>query len=139
MKVTLAAAGCIIVLGVSLSHAADYFIYEDPAGNIVLSNLTPPPSAAIVRREQLPDVSDEAVRAAREREERFWHDVRIEDLAASNERLAESNHRLAQAISGAVALRGAEPNFIVQQVVETANRRSPSRFHAHRPRLGRRR
>lgn len=136
MKIKLAATGCALVLSVSLSHAAEYFIYKDPAGNTVLSNLTPPPAAEIVRREQLVDVTDEAVRAAREREERYWSERQIEQLVESNEKLAESNHRLAQAISGAVALRAAQPDLVVQ-VVESAIQRSPRRFHAGRPQVRR--
>ena len=127
---TLLAASCALVFGASLAQGAEYFIYQDPAGKIVLSNITPPPGAEVIKREELQDVTDEEVRAGQEREHAFWQRLKDEELAESNRKLAESNDRLAQAIITAAALRDSEPD-LVQVAVTNA---SPfDRFPSRRP------
>ena len=124
MKIGMAALGCALAFSASLAQGAEYFIYRDPAGKIVLSNITPPRGTEAVIRHELEDVTDEAVRAAQEREHAFWLQLKDEQLAESNQRLAESNHRLAEAIITAAALRESEPAALVQ--VASSHR---SRFH----------
>ena len=114
MRTTWLLIACAVMLNASLAQGAEYFIYRDPAGKIVLSNVTPPPAAEIVQRHELQDVSDEAVRAAREHEEAFWRRLKDEELAESNQRLAESRDRLAEAIITAAALRETEPEVLIQ-------------------------
>jgi hypothetical protein len=121
---------CTLVLSASLCEGAEYFIYRDPAGKIVLSNVTPPPGAEVIKREELQDVTDEEVRAAREREHAFWQRLNDEELAESNRKLAESNYRLAQAIITAGALRDSEPDLV--QVAVT-NAFPFGRFASRRP------
>jgi hypothetical protein len=123
MTTTWLLIACALVLSASLGEGAEYFIYRDPAGRIVLSNVTPPPGAEIVQRHELQDVSDEAVRAAREHEESFWRRLKDEQLTESNQRLAESNYRLAEAITTAATLRDSEP-----EVIQVATSHG-SRFH----------
>ena len=72
MKKICAAIGCAWVFNVSVAQGAEYFIYQYLARKIVLSNTTPPPAAEVIKRYELQDVTDEAVRAAREREHAFW-------------------------------------------------------------------
>ena len=67
MKEKFAAIACAWVFSAWVAQGAEYFIYQDPAGKIVLSNTTPPPAAEVIKRYELPDVTDEEVRAARER------------------------------------------------------------------------
>jgi hypothetical protein len=112
MTRTLLATTCALIFGASLAQGAEYFIYQDPAGKIVLSNITPPPGAEVIKREELQDVTDEEVRAGREREHAFWQRLKDEELAESNRNLMESNYRLAQAIITAGALRDWEPDVI---------------------------
>lgn len=114
MRTTWLLIACALMSSASLGESAEYFIYRDPAGRMVLSNVTPPPGAEIVQRHELQDVSDEAVRAAREHEESFWRRLKDEQLAESNERLAESKDRLAEAIITAAALRETEPEVLIQ-------------------------
>jgi hypothetical protein len=111
---TLLATSCALVFGASLAQGAEYFIYQDPAGKIVLSNIAPPPGAEVIKREELQDVTDEEVRAGREREHAFWQRLKDEELAESNRNMAESNYRLAQAIITAATLRETEPEVLVQ-------------------------
>ena len=124
MRTTWLLIACALVSTASLGEGAEYFIYRDPAGKIVLSNVTPPPGAEIVQRHELQDVSDEAVRAAQEHEESFWRRLKDEQLAESNQRLAESKDRLAEAIITAAALRETEPEVLIQVASSHA-----SRFH----------
>jgi hypothetical protein len=114
MKEKFAAIACAWVFSASVAQGAEYFIYQDPAGKIVLSNITPPPGAEVIKHYELQDVTDEAVRAAQEREHSFWLRLKDEELAESNMNLAESNYRLAQAIITAAALREWEPDVLVQ-------------------------
>jgi hypothetical protein len=114
MKIALAALVCALAFGASLAQGAEYFIYRDPAGKVVLSNITPPRGAEAVIRHELEDVTDEAVRAAREREHAFWLRLEDEQRAESNQNLAQSNYRLAEAIITATKLREAEPGALVQ-------------------------
>ena len=120
MRTTWFLIACALVLSASLAEGAEYFIYRDPAGKIVLSNVTPPPGAEIVQRHELQDVSDEAVRAAREHEESFWRRIKDEELAESNQRLAESKDRLAEAIITSATLRSLEPDMPIQVAVSDA-------------------
>jgi hypothetical protein len=122
MKTTWLLIACALVFSASLAQGAEYFIYRNPAGKIVLSNVTPPAGAEIVRRHELQDVSDEAVRAAREEEQSFWRRLKDEQLAESNQRLAESKDRLAEAIITAAALRETEPEVLIQVASSHASR-----------------
>jgi hypothetical protein len=134
MTKTLVAMGCAWIFSASLAQGAEYFIYRDPAGKIVLSNVTPPAGAEVLQRHDLQDVSDEAVRAAREREHSFWLALKDEDLAESNRRLAESNSRLAEAIITAAALREAEPGILVQVASSHGSRFGGLHMDQRRPR-----
>ncbi|HKX50172.1 MAG TPA: hypothetical protein VJQ48_07030 [Candidatus Binatia bacterium] len=129
MTRTLLATTCALIFGASLAQGAEYFIYQDPAGKIVLSNITPPSGAEVIKREELQDVTDEEVRAGREREHAFWQRLKDEELAESNRNMAESNYRLAQAIITAGALRDWEPD-VVQ--VAVSNALPFDRFHSGR-------
>ena len=129
MTRTLLATTCALIFGASLAQGAEYFIYQDPAGKIVLSNITPPSGAEVIKREELQDVTDEEVRAGREREHALWQRLKDEELAESNRNMAESNYRLAQAIITAGALRDWEPD-VVQ--VAVSNAFPFDRFHSGR-------
>jgi hypothetical protein len=114
MRTTWLLMACALVFGASLAQGAEYFIYRDPAGTIVLSNIRPTAEAEVLERYDLQDVSEEALRAAREREHSFWLELKDQQLAESNRELAESNYRLAEAITTAAALRETEPGVLVQ-------------------------
>jgi hypothetical protein len=130
MKTGLAAIACAWVFSASMAQGADYFIYQDPAGKIVLSNMTPPPAAEVIKHYDLQDVTAEAVRAALEREHSFWLRLKDEQLAESNRKLVESNSRLAEAITTAAALREWEPDVLVQ--VAGSDRSRFARLHRDR-------
>jgi hypothetical protein len=130
MKQIFTAISCALIFSASVAQGAEYFIYQDPAGKVVLSNITPPPAAEVIKRYELQDVTDEEVRAAQERQHSLWLRLKDEELAESNRKLAESNYRLAQAIITAAALRELEPDVLVQVAVSDA---FPfDRFHSGR-------
>jgi hypothetical protein len=132
MKRAFLAIGCAMAVSASLAQAAEYFIYRDPTGTIVLSNIRPSAAAEVLERYDLQDVSEDALRAAREREHSFWLGLKDAQLAESNRELAESNYRLAEAITTAATLGETEPDVLVQ--VATSQ---DSRFRApHTDRRG---
>jgi hypothetical protein len=126
MRTTWLLMACALVFSASLAQGADYFIYRGPAGTIVLSNIRPSAEAQVLERYELQDVSEEALRAAREREHSFWLELKDQQLGESNRELAESNYRLAEAISTAATLRETEPDVLVQVASSQG-----SRFRGH--------
>ena len=68
----------------------------------------------MLERYELQEVSEEALRAARDREHSFWLGLKDAQLAESNRELAESNQRLAEAITRAATLGEIEPDVLVQ-------------------------
>ena len=52
--------------GVTPGQAEDYYIYQGPNGELVISNKEPPPGSKIIK--QLPGVTDREVPQAQERE-----------------------------------------------------------------------
>lgn len=124
MTTTSLLMACALVLGASLAQGAEYFIYRDSAGTIVLSNIRPTAGAEVLERYDLQEVSEDALRAAREREHSFWLGLQDEELANSNRELAESNHRLAEAITTNAAL-GETASGVLVQVASSHG----SRFH----------
>ncbi len=60
--------------------AGDYYTYRDPKGNLVLSNNPPPPSGRTLKKETLPEVTDQELAEARMREEAAARDNRITNL-----------------------------------------------------------
>ncbi len=119
MKFLAVTAG-VLLFGTSMAFGGEYFVYNDPGGTIVLSNISPPQNVQIVNRYELPEVTDEEIRVAREREQQFWLGLQNERVAQARERLAESNFHLAQAVI-ASALHRPDPGIIVQ-VAQTVQR-----------------
>ena len=124
MRTTWLLMVCALFFGASLAQGAEYFIYRDYAGTIVLSNIRPTAEAEVLERYDLQEVSEEALRAAREREHSFWLRLQDEELARSNRELAESNHRSAEAIATNAALHETAPGALVQVASSHG-----SRFH----------
>jgi hypothetical protein len=138
MRTTWLLMICALVFGASLAQGAEYFIYRDPGGTIVLSNIRPTAEAEVLERYELQEVSEEALRTAREREHSFWLELQDQQLAESNRELADSNHRLAEAITTAAALRETPPGVLVQVATSHGSRshrlhldQRPTRGHSH--------
>src|ERR1044071_7066590 len=79
---SLAAAGASI--------AGDYYIYQDQNGKLVISNSTPPAGSKILRKEIMPEVTDEELAASRTREQKIAINGRIATLERTIDELAEN-------------------------------------------------
>ena len=49
-------------------YAGDYYAYQDPNGNLVISNNVPPPESKIIRKETLSEVTDQQISESEYRE-----------------------------------------------------------------------
>jgi|GEM_PF-676158 Domain of unknown function (DUF4124) len=74
-------SACLIALAAAGSvSAGDYYVYRDSSGKLVLSNNPPPPSGQVVKKEALPDITDQELAEARAREEAVALDNRLSNL-----------------------------------------------------------
>ena len=51
---------------VTPSQGEDYYIYQGPNGELVISNKQPPPGSKIIKQQNLPSVTDSEVPQAQE-------------------------------------------------------------------------
>jgi hypothetical protein len=72
------------------ADAGDYFTYQDPKGNLVLSNSVPPAGSQIIKRETLPEVSDQKIAESRVRDEKVGLDNRLASLEKSIDELSDN-------------------------------------------------
>ena len=85
MKTILTATIALFLAGTA--GAADYLVYKDGSGRVVLSNATPPPSAQVVAKHDLKDATAEEI-AATERANRETEELNlVRDLINSKLRL----------------------------------------------------
>lgn len=85
MKTILTAAIALFLAGTA--GAADYLVYKDGSGRIVLSNIAPPPSAQVIAKHDLKDATAEEI-AATERANRETEEFNlVTDLVYSKVRL----------------------------------------------------
>src|SRR6476646_10757898 len=67
---TLNLASCFaLFLGLAVvtqSQAEDYYIYQAPNGELVISNKEPPPGSKIIKQQNLPGLTDSEVPQAQE-------------------------------------------------------------------------
>ena len=71
------------------ADAGEYFTYRDPKGNLVLSNSAPPAGSQTIKRETLPEVSDQQIAESRVREEKVGLDNRLASLEKSIDELSD--------------------------------------------------
>jgi hypothetical protein len=88
MKTILTTAIALFLAGTA--GAADYLVYKDGSGRIVLSNGTPPPSAQIVARHNLTDATEAEIAATEKSNLEIAKINALRDLEASYDRLAEA-------------------------------------------------
>ena len=85
MKTILTAAIALFLAGTA--GAADYLVYKDGSGRMVLSNVTPPPSAQVVAKHDLKDATAEEI-AATEKANRETEELNlVRDLVYGKLRL----------------------------------------------------
>jgi len=88
MKTILTAAIALFLAGTA--GAADYLVYKDGSGRIVLSNVAPPASARLVARHDLPDATEADIAATEKSNLEIAKLNALRDLATSYDRLAEA-------------------------------------------------
>jgi hypothetical protein len=60
---------CALFLGLAVAtqgRADEHYIYQDPDGNLVISNKEPPPGSKIIKQQTLPGLTDSEVPQAQE-------------------------------------------------------------------------
>jgi hypothetical protein len=130
----------MIVLAVALAPAAatgaEYHIYKDASGSIVLSNLPTvarpadrsPESLAIVKTYDLPEATAEEI-AATEKENRETARISaLRDLINQAERIAEEMQRSNDIALAGLRLQTLRPSTEINQVIVTTQGLGRSRF-----------
>jgi hypothetical protein len=100
--------------------AAEYYIYKDTRGSIVLSNLPAakapaeraPESLTVVKTYDLPEVTAEEIAASEKENREAARISALRDLALQTERLADEIQRLAD-----LALVSLRPSTEINQVI----------------------
>ena len=110
--------------------AGDYYIYRDPNGKLVISNSTPPAGSKILKKEIMPEVTDEELAVSRKREEKTAIDSRIASLERTIDDLAE-NLRAQRQILGSLQQDLGETNIAVGVSQGPVVPRSHSGPHEH--------
>jgi hypothetical protein len=72
------------------ADAGDYFTYRDSKGNLVLSNSFPPAGSQVIKRETLPEVSDQKIAESRARDEKVGFDNKIANLEKTIDHLSHN-------------------------------------------------
>jgi len=83
LKVIFSLCWFIVLAMIKNSDAGEYFIYQDPKGNLVLSNNVPAAGSKIIKRETLSEVSDQQIAESRVRDERVGLDNKVASLEKS--------------------------------------------------------
>lgn len=130
----------MIVLAAALAPAAaagaEYHIYKDASGNMVLSNLPAvarpaersPESLAIVKTYDLPEATAEEI-AATEKENRETARINaLRDLANQAQRIAEEMQRSNDIALAGLRLQTLRPSTEINQVIVTTRGLGRSRF-----------
>src|SRR5215475_16034047 len=90
LKLVLSFFWFITLLVVRQASAADYYIYQDSNGKLVISNYAPPQGSNIIRRETLSEVTDQQIIESQIRENRLALDNRLSSLERSVGELTEN-------------------------------------------------
>ena len=69
LKLVLSFSWLIALAVVRPGYAGDYYIYQDPNGKLVISNNAPPPGSKIIKKETLPEVTDQQIAESQVRED----------------------------------------------------------------------
>lgn len=85
MKTILTAAIALFLAGTA--GAADYLVYKDGSGRIVLSNIAPPPSAQVIAKHDLKDATAEEIAATEKSNQETEELNLVRDLVYSKVRL----------------------------------------------------
>jgi len=97
-KVIFSLCWFIVLAMIKNSDAGEYFTYQDPNGNLVLSNSAPPPDSKIIERQTLSEVSDQQIAESRIRDDRVGLDNKLADLQRSIGELSDNLRAQGEAV-----------------------------------------
>jgi len=98
LKVIFSLCWFIVLAMIKNSDAGEYFIYQDPKGNLVLSNSAPPPESKIIKRQTLSEVSDQQIAESRIRDDRVGLDNKLAGFERSIGELSDNLRAQGEAI-----------------------------------------
>jgi len=98
LKVIFSLCWFIVLAMIKNSDAGEYFIYQDPKGNLVLSNNVPAAGIKIIKRETLSEVSDQKIAESRIRDERVGLDNKVAGFERSIGELSDNLRAQGEAI-----------------------------------------
>jgi len=98
LKVIFSLCWFIVLAMIKNSDAGEYFIYQDPKGNLVLSNSAPPPESKIIKRQTLSEVSDQQITESRIRDDRVGLDNKLAGFERSIGELSDNLRAQGEAI-----------------------------------------
>src|ERR1700757_3918077 len=78
------------LLVIQNAYAGDYYTYQDPNGNLVISNNAPPAGSKIVKKETLSEVTDQQIAESQISENSVALDNRVASLEKTIGELAEN-------------------------------------------------
>jgi|SRR6516164_8224255 hypothetical protein len=128
LKVVFSLCWFIAFAMIKNSDAGDYFIYQDPRGNLVISNNEPPAGSKIIKREALSEVSDQQIAESRVRDDRVGLDNRLASLEQSIDQLSD-NLRAQSEVIGSLRQDYSDNNIAVGVTQAPAIVTRPPRGH----------
>ena len=99
LKLVLSLSWLIALAVVRPGYAGDYYVYQDPNGKLVISNYTPPQGSNVIKKETLPEVTDQQIMESQLRENRLAVDNRLSSLERSVGELTENLRAQGEVIS----------------------------------------
>jgi hypothetical protein len=82
------------LIGVPATHSAEYYIYHDPAGKLVISNSKPPPGSKIIKATKRFPIQQKAKRRW------FKTEMRCDQTKTQPHRSHQTRNRLTEATGG---------------------------------------
>src|ERR1700757_1333928 len=78
------------LLVIQNAYAGDYYTYQDPNGNLVISNNVPPPGSKMIKKETLSEVTDQQIAESQVREDTAGFASRLSSLENTIGELSEN-------------------------------------------------
>jgi hypothetical protein len=101
LKLALSFSWLIVLALVSPGYTGDYYIYNDPNGQLVLSNYAPPQGSQVIKKETLPEVTEQQIVESRLLENRLQLDNRLATLERTVGELSENLRAQAEIVDSA--------------------------------------
>jgi hypothetical protein len=90
LKLVLSLSWLIALAVVRPGYAGEYYIYQDPNGQLIISNYAPPQGSNVIKKETLSEVTDQQIIESRLRENQLAFDNRLSSLERSVGELTEN-------------------------------------------------